>query len=396
MGNRAKRIAFIPVRGGSKSIPKKNIKKIAGKPLVYWVMDAALRSEVFDGIFISTDDAEIKDVVLKHPLSEQITVIDRSENTATDTATTESAMLEFASNYKFDEIALIQATSPLLEAEHIKEAFNAFKNKSEADSLLSVCRQERFIWQQTKNEDYVKPQNYDPKNRPRRQDFDGFLVENGAFYITKRENLLETGSRLSGKILCYEMPADTYFELDEPSDWAVIEKLLKKKKEADLKEKLKTIKLFLTDVDGVLTDAGMYYSENGDELKKFNTRDGKGMELMREKGIKIGIITSENTKIVADRAKKLNVDFLFQSRKDGGKLKAAIEMCEEIGIGLNEVAYIGDDVNDLSVINEVGFSACPADAVNQLIKKVDYVCVKKGGFGCVRELSEIIIGNKSC
>lgn len=395
MGNRTKRVAFIPVRGGSKSIPKKNIKKIAGKPLVYWVIDAALKSEVFDEIFISTNDTEIKDVVLKHPLNEQLNVINRGEDTATDTATTESAMLEFASNFGFDEIALIQATSPLLEASHLNEAFESFSKNDKVNSLLSVCRQERFIWQQSE-EGFAKPFNYDPMNRPRRQDFDGFLVENGAFYITKREDLLESGSRLSGNIFCYEMPPETYFELDEPSDWAIIENLLQKKKDADLKGKLKNIKLFLTDVDGVLTDAGMYYSEIGDELKKFNTRDGKGIELLRENGIKVGIITSENTKIVTDRAKKLKVDYLYQGEKDGGKLKAAREMCNKLGITLNEVAYIGDDINDLSVINKVGFSACPEDAVNHIKKEVDYICNKKGGFGCVRELAEILIDNKLC
>jgi len=390
MGNRTKRVAFIPVRGGSKSIPKKNIKEIAGKPLVYWVIDAALESEVFDGIYISTDDAEIKDIVYQHPFAEKLTVVTRSEETATDSASTESAMIEFARDHEFEEIVLIQATSPLLENIHLKKACEVFSENKEADSLLSVCRQERFIWQQTKD-GFTKPLNYDPKNRPRRQDFDGFLVENGAFYITKRENLLETGSRLSGKILCYEMPAETYFELDEPSDWAILEKFLQEKKNDGLKEKLINIKLFLTDVDGVLTDAGMYYSEKGDELKKFNTRDGKGIELLRKKGIKVGIITSEDTKIVTNRAKKLKVDFLYQGRKDGGKLEAAREICKKLGIGLKEVAYIGDDVNDLAVLNEVGFSACPADAMELVKSQVDYKCNNNGGQGCVREVAELII-----
>lgn len=383
-------VGFIPVRGGSKSIPKKNIKNIAGKPLVYWVIDAVLNSDVFDGIYISTDDAEIKDVINEHPFSDKLDIISRTEETATDSASTESAMIEFAQGHEFEEIVLIQATSPLLEGVHLKQAFDKFSNNKEADSLLSVCRQERFIWQQTQ-EGFTKPFNYDPKNRPRRQDFDGFLVENGTFYITRRNNLLESGSRLSGNILCYEMPPETYFELDELSDWDILEKLLQKKKKNHYKDKIKKIKLFITDVDGVLTDTGMYYSEKGDELKKFNTRDGKGIERLREKGIKVGIITSEDTKIVDDRAKKLKVDFLFQGRKDGGKLEAAIEMCKKIGIGLNEVAYIGDDLNDLSIIEKVGFSACPADAIELVNSQVDYTCYKKGGKGCVREVAELII-----
>lgn len=383
-------VAFIPVRGGSKSIPKKNIKMIGGKPLVYWVVEAALNSEVFDEIFISTDDAEIKDVILKHPSSDQITVINRNKETATDTATTESAMLEFASNFEFDVIALIQATSPLLKATHIKEAFNEFTSKTEASSLLSLCRQERFIWQETEK-GLAKPLNYEPNNRPRRQDFNGFLVENGAFYITTKKSLMETGSRLSGNVLYYEMPPETYYELDEPFDWEIIEKLLENKNNNEYKEKLKNIKLLLTDVDGVLTDAGMYYSEKGDELKKFNTRDGKGLELLRKKGIKTGIITSEDTIIVNNRAKKLKVDFLCQGRRDKGKLEAAIDICKQLGIGLNETAYVGDDINDIDLLSKVGFSACPFDAIEEVKSIVDYKCKTKSGEGVIREISTKII-----
>lgn len=386
-------VAFIPVRGGSKSIPKKNIKNIGGKPLVYWVIDAALQSEVFDAIFISTDDAEIKDVILKHPSSDQITVINRNKETATDTATTESAMLEFASNFEFDLIALIQATSPLLEAIHIKEAFNEFNSKTEAASLLSVCRQERFIWEETEK-GLVKPINYNPINRPRRQDFEGILIENGAFYITKRKRLLDSGCRISGDILSYKMPSNTYFELDEPSDWIIVEKLLDKKNNINLKQNFNGIKLFLTDVDGVLTDAGMYYTEEGDEIKKFNTRDGKGVELLRDKGIKVGIITGENTKIVTDRAKKLKIDYLYQGADN--KVKIALELCEKLNINLSQVAFIGDDINDKELLIKVGIAACPFDAHNEILNLDNILRLqKKGGHGVVREFAELILAGDS-
>ncbi len=385
MGNRTKRVAFIPVRGGSKSIPKKNIKEIAGKPLVYWVIDAALESKVFNGIYISTDDAEIKDVIHQHPFADKLTVVSRSEETATDSASTESAMIEFAQGHDFEEIVLIQATSPLLESNHLKKAFNQFTNVKEADSLLSVCRQERFIWQQNEA-GFAKPFNYNPKKRPRRQDFDGFLVENGAFYLTSRKNLLESGSRLSGNILYYEMPPETYFELDEPSDWIIIEKFLQSKRDIDLKKKLKKIRLFLTDVDGVLTDAGMYYSEKGDELKKFNTRDGMAFELFREKNIKTGIITSENTNIVEKRATKLKADFLYQGMKNRGKLDVAKEICNNINITLEQVAYIGDDINCIELLREVGIPACPSNA-DDCVKNIPGIIKlkKEGGKGVVRE-----------
>jgi len=155
------------------------------------------------------------------------------------------------------------------------------------------------------------------------------------------------------------------------------------------------IKLFLSDVDGVLTDAGMYYSESGDELKKFNTHDGMGLQLIGQQGIKTGIITSEDTKMVERRYNKLKLDYLYQGKREGGKLASVKEICEKEGITLKEVAYIGDDVNCFELLSSVGLAACPADAL-EAIKNIPGIMQmkKKGGEGCVREFVEMIIGNK--
>lgn len=381
-------VAFIPVRGGSKSIPKKNIKPIAGRPLVWWTMDAALECGVFDDIIISTDDDEISSVVMNHPKSDRITLFRRSTETATDSATTESAMLEYAHTSKFETIVLLQATSPLTSGKDIESAMARFRSDPECSGVLSVCRQERFTWSEN-SEGYYSPDNYTVGNRPRRQEFSGYLVENGAIYITSREYLVRTGNRISANILCSEMPAYTYYELDEPSDWPVIETMLRKYKGVRHHINSKKIKLFISDVDGVLTDAGMYYSEKGDELKKFNTRDGKGFEMLQKNGVTVGIITGEDTRIVADRANKLNIDLLHQGIKEKGKLVTTI--MQDLKMAPDNVAYIGDDVNDLSIMNIAGFTACPADAMEQVKKSVDYVCLKKGGEGCVREVAELMV-----
>lgn len=154
------------------------------------------------------------------------------------------------------------------------------------------------------------------------------------------------------------------------------------------------IKLLLTDVDGVLTDAGMYYSETGDELKKFNTHDGMGLQLIRAKGIKTGIITSEDTKLVERRFHKLKLDYLYQGKREGGKLASVKEICEKEGIALSEVAYIGDDVNCFELLSSVGMAACPADALDA-IKNIPGIVLmkKKGGEGCVREFVEMIMNS---
>lgn len=375
-------IAFIPVRGGSKSIPLKNIKPFCGKPLVCWNIEALENCPEVNEIIVATDSDKIESVVTSRPYK-KTKVYRRSAENACDTASTESVMLEYINYAQLpsdDIFMLVQATSPLTETVHFTEALTMY-GKGEYDSILTCVRNYRFFW----NEDGTS-MNYNYKNRPRRQNFSGMLMENGAFYVNKVKNILASGNRLNGHIGIYEMPEYTATEIDEPDDWMVLENLMRKHVLSKRQEQKKVIKLFLCDVDGTLTDGGMYYSENGDELKKFNTRDGMGFQLLREAGIKTGIITSENTKIVENRAKKLKVDFLYQGKRDGGKLAVAKEICEQLGITLDEVAYIGDDVNCVELLKAVGVKACPADSCEE-VKAIPgiHVMTRKGGEGCVRE-----------
>lgn len=379
-----KTIAFIPVRGGSKSIPLKNIKPFCGKPLVCWNIEALEDCDLIDEIIVATDSDKIEKTVLAQSYK-KTKIYRRSAENACDTASTESVMLEYI-NYAHlpqeDIFMLVQATSPLTEAQHFTEALSIYQN-GQYDSMLTCVRNYRFFW----NEDGTS-KNYDYMHRPRRQNFKGELMENGAFYINTVGNILNSGNRLSGKIGIYEMPEYTATEIDEPDDWIILENLMRKHVLSKHKSHPQ-IKLFLSDVDGTLTDGGMYYSESGDELKKFNTRDGMGFQLLREAGIKTGIITSENTQIVSNRAKKLKIDFLIQGKRDGGKLAAAKEICTQLGITLKEVAYIGDDINCRELLEAVGLAACPADA-NAIIKNI--ASIKRmnhnGGEGCVREFIE--------
>ncbi|MCM1356144.1 MAG: HAD-IIIA family hydrolase [Staphylococcus sp.] len=158
---------------------------------------------------------------------------------------------------------------------------------------------------------------------------------------------------------------------------------------------MKNIRLFLTDVDGTLTDGGMYYTADGDVMKKFHARDGMGLQLLQKAGIKVGIITSEDTELVRRRAHKLGLDFLVQGKRDGGKLEACADICESLSISLDEVAYIGDDVNCIGLLSAAGMRACPADAVRQ-VKNIPGILVMnlRGGEGCVREFADLILKRK--
>jgi len=217
-------IAFIPVRGGSKSIPLKNIKILAGKPLVYWTAKAANDSVCIDKVVIATDSDEIRNVVKLFDL-EKVELYNRKAENATDHASTESVMLEYIENARLkdqDRFFLIQATSPLLKSKHIDEMYKKYLADN-ADSALSCVINKRFFWSREGNSI-----NYDYKNRPRRQDFDGFMMENGACYINSVRNIKLNKNRLSGKISVYEMPEYTSVEIDEPDDFLLIERLMEK------------------------------------------------------------------------------------------------------------------------------------------------------------------------
>ena len=154
-------------------------------------------------------------------------------------------------------------------------------------------------------------------------------------------------------------------------------------------KKINKIKLILTDVDGVLTDAGMYYTESGDEFKKFNTRDGMGVKLLKEKGFMVGIVTTENSSIVDRRAKKLNIDMVYKGVED--KRKVFKEIMKQYNLMENEIAYIGEDINDLDIVKLSGFSATVSDGMDIVKKNVDYICKKKGGEGAFREFAELFL-----
>lgn len=379
--------AFIPVRGGSKSIPLKNIKSFCGKPLVYWNIKALEDTAAVDKIIVATDAKIIEDTVNSFPWK-KMEIYHRSSENACDTASTESVMLEYlakAGMKDSDIFMLVQATSPLTESVHFSEALDMYQ-RGDFDSILTCVRNYRFFW----NDDGT-PMNYDYRNRPRRQNFRGMYMENGAFYINTVENILRDKNRLSGRIGIYEMPEYTATEIDEPDDWAILENL-KYRYMSKEKNDYNKIKLFLSDVDGVLTDGGMYYSEKGDELKKFNTRDGMAFQLMRERGIKTGIITSEDTQIVERRSEKLKLDFCVQGKREGGKLAAAEDICKKLGVALTETAYVGDDINDIDLLQKVGFPFCPADAQQNIKKIVNIVILDvPGGNAVVRRIWDLML-----
>ena len=162
-----------------------------------------------------------------------------------------------------------------------------------------------------------------------------------------------------------------------------------------LRARAAAIRLVVSDVDGVLTDAGVYYSAAGEELKRFSMRDGMGVELLRERGIRTAFMTRETSPIVAARAKKLAINELWSGELD--KRQALPRLVQELGLPIEAVAYIGDDVNDLGALQfvaEAGLAVCPADALPKVAAAVHFVTAARGGHGAFRELCDLILENQ--
>lgn len=216
--------ALIPLRRGSRGIPGKNRAAVAGKPLCLWVVEAALAAPSVGEVYVATDDPEVVRLLgsLRAP---RLRVVGRSAASAADTAPTEHLVAEFlAAHPEVERVVLLQATSPLTRPEDIEGAL-ARHATSGAESLLTVVRLKRFLWRE--GPAGAVPLNYDPRRRPRRQDVPGLLVENGALYVFTREGFLRTGSRLHGRVALYEMPPESFVEVDEPADLLVAAALLR-------------------------------------------------------------------------------------------------------------------------------------------------------------------------
>lgn len=221
-----KTVAVLLARGESKGIPKKNIKKIAGKPLISYGIRAALGAGL--ETWVSTDDSEIAQVAIEYGAN----ILMRPAEFATDKASSESALLHFAESVEFDRLVFIQPTSPLLRSFEIEQGLEMME---EYDSVFSGYEQHWYPhWKRFPTAEGGKDEFWplwgDLNSRPRRQDVPSEYVENGAFYITSKERLLEYECRYSGKIGCYLMPFSRSFQIDTLDDIGIIEAIIEQYK----------------------------------------------------------------------------------------------------------------------------------------------------------------------
>jgi len=378
-----KKVAIIPLRKGSKGIPGKNKKKMLGRPLFSWVLSAAIFSDL-DEVYVFTDDEEILSFISKeYHWTSKVKGLLRNDENANDTASTESAMLEFAEKIHrdFDVLCLLQATSPLTTSQDINNALSQISVEGKA-SALSVVKTHRFTW----NADGI-PQNYDVFNRPRRQDFAGLLMENGAVYATTKDAFIKSKNRVSETIGLVEMPEETLMEIDSLSDWTIIESLLAERQKSFKKQE--RINYLVLDVDGVFTDGCVYYGAEGELMKKFDMRDGMGLEILRQNNVEVVVITSENSDLVAKRMQKLQIKHTFLGVKD--KYSFLQNFISQQQTSWANLAYVGDDVNDLANLCTAGWSFAPANATSVVKQQVDFTLSHNSADGAIREVCEWVM-----
>ena len=389
MIKRKKIVSVIPARGGSKGIPRKNIKLLAGKPLIAYTIEQALRSQYIDEVYVSTEDSTINKISEKFGAM----VIKRPAELASDNISSDSVLLHFAKNIDFDILVFLQCTSPLTLFFDMDNAIKLLIDKK-YNSVLSVCEDHGgflcggFLWDRNGNSI-----NYDYRNRPRRQDIENVYRENGAIYVTTKKDLLMSKNRLNGRIGLYIMPRIRSFEIDDKEDFKLMEKIIKVlQKEQIPKKKVKNISLIIFDVDGVFTDGKVYLNKKGEEMLKFSRIDGKGIELIKGRGIRTAIITSEDSEIVRKRMEKLRIDDIYIGIKD--KLEIYDKLKNIYNLKDENICFCGDDLQDLNLIKQAGFSACPKNAQEEIKRYSIYISEFFGGDGFVRDVCNIILNQK--
>lgn len=375
--------AVIQARVDSQRCKNKMLRNFAGTNLISLALEKHSKpSDVFK-LYFAACEPELIEIGQKY----NNTIIKRSEESVKSERI--EVIMDYMKHIPEKTVMFINSCHPFLTMETLESAVEQFKSKK-AISMTSVVKTHTWYYFMD-----GRPINFlDPTN-PNTKTTEPLYQIAQAFHIFDKERFLKHHyywAHEKNDPCFFEISEKEAIDIDTELDFVRAESLYIREKGVQrypLYDKLSKTKMLIMDVDGVLTDAGMYYSVNGDELKKFNTRDGMGISILQRKGVIVAVITSEDVDIVKRRCKKLNINEVFLGVND--KLKIVKELCRKYSLTKEEVAYIGDDINDLEVIKYVGFGATVADGVKAVKEHADYVTTLKGGEGAIRELCEYIM-----
>lgn len=401
-------LAIIPARGGSKGIPRKNIRNFGGYPLIAYSIAAGLKSELVTRVIVSTDDEEIAEVAREYGAETPFmrpSVF--AEDNTTDLPVFEHALgwLAENENYHPDVVVQLRPTSPIRPLNCVDDALRILLDNPEADSVRGVVpagQNPHKMWRLPDGENAAMQNLLDvagiaePYNAPR-QSLPPIYWQTGHIDAIRPAAILKKKSMTGDVIFPLMINPDYTVDIDNLSDWAKYEWLVKF---GDLnfvspgsarRPMPATVKALFLDFDGVLTDNRVWTDQDGRETVAASRGDGFGIGMLKKAGIDVVVISKEKNPVVAARCKKLGIPY-----EQGVDDKTGIIKREQAKRKLDpsETIFVGNDLNDLPAFPLVGWGVAVADASPEVLQKADFVLSKKGGHGAVREMCDLILSRK--
>lgn len=403
-------LAIIPARGGSKGIPRKNIRSFSGFPLISWSIAAAKHSKLVTRVIVSTDDEEIAAVAREWGAETPfLRPAEFAQDRTTDLPVFEHALQWLAENenYHPDVVVQLRPTSPIRPQNCVDDAVNILLEHPDAQSVRGIVpagQNPHKMWRLPSGEQGPMKNLLDvegidePYNAPR-QILPNIFWQTGHIDAIRPE-AIQQGS-MSGKVM-YPLMIDPKFtvDLDNLNDWMRAEWLVafggldmvwpgRARRPMPVSPKL-----LVLDFDGVLTDNRVWVSETGQEMIAANRGDSLIMGKLKNSGTNVIILSSEINPVVAARARKMKIEAIQGVGLDD-KHAVLENLLKERKIDPNQVVYVGNDINDLPCFDLVGWGVAVADAQPEVLRAADYVTAKKGGHGAVREVCDLILSTRS-
>jgi N-acylneuraminate cytidylyltransferase len=400
-------LAIIPARGGSKGIPRKNIRSFAGYPLIAWSIAAAKQSALVTRIIVSTDDDEIAAVAREFGAETPfLRPAELAQDKTTDLPVFEHALkfLEEVEEYRPDVVVQLRPTSPIRPRGMVDEAVSILLLHADADCVRGVVpagQNPHKMWRFDGDNKPMKPLLEvpgipEPYNAPR-QILPPVYWQTGHIDAIRVATIADKKS-LTGDVI-YPLMIDPKYtvDIDNLPDWVKYEALVYSGLEMVSPGKARrlfpaSVKLIVTDFDGVITDNRVWTDENGKETVVASRSDSMHIRTLRERGVEVMILSSEPNPVVKARAEKMGVESV-QGIDIRGKGEALKKLLAEKNVDASQVVYIGNDLNDLPCFEIAGWSVAVADAYPEVLQAADHVLVKPGGHGAVRELCELVLKN---